>query len=217
MHTFDLSGALQGYVLRHFVREPAVLRRLREENREHGEIEMLSSPEQGQFMAFLVKLINAERTLDIGVYLGYSALAIGLALPANGQVVCCEVNEDHISIARKYWKEAGVDRKMDVHIGPALDTLDDILKDAPSLFDFAFIDADKENYDAYYERSLRLLRRGGLLAIDNVLWCNRVLDPSDKDSTTEAIRALNLKIVSDGRVDICLAPIRDGMTLVRKR
>ena len=168
-------------------------------------------------MALLVQLIGAKKTLEIGVYTGYSALAVALALPPDGQIVACDISEEYTAIARRYWQLAGVAHKIDLHIAPALETLNQLLKDQAQTFDFAFIDADKSNYEHYYERALQLVRSGGLIAIDNVLWSGRVADPQVQDNRTQAIRALNHKLHQDQRVTISLVPIADGLTLARKK
>jgi predicted O-methyltransferase YrrM len=216
--TEPLTDELYDYLLSVSLREPDVLRRLREETAELEQAGLQIAPEQGQLMALLVELIGATRTLEIGTFTGYSALAVALALPADGCVVACDVSEEWTTVGRRYWAEAGVGDKVDLRLGPALDTLDALLaEERTGDFDFAFIDADKENYDAYYERCLELVRRGGLIAIDNVLWHGRVVDPSVADADTEAIRALNTKLARDERVSLSLVPIGDGLTLARKR
>jgi predicted O-methyltransferase YrrM len=180
--------------------------------------QMQISPEQGQFMAFLIQLIGAKKALEIGVFTGYSSLAVALALPDDGTLIACDVSEDYTAIARTYWQKAGVDHKIDLRIAPALDTLDDLIaKGEANSFDFAFIDADKSSYDDYYERSLQLVRVGGVIAIDNVLWSGRVADPSDTQKRTRMIRALNTKLHHDHRVTLSLLPVGDGLTLAMKR
>jgi caffeoyl-CoA O-methyltransferase len=179
---------------------------------------MQISPEQGQFMALLVELIGARRILEVGTFTGYSALAVALALPPDGRVITCDINEEMTAIARRYWAEAGVADKIDLRLAPAIDTLDELLAEGQAgQFDFAFIDADKTNYLAYYERTLELLRSGGLIAIDNVLWNGAVADPERQDDDTSAIRALNEAVHADDRVSLSLLPISDGLTLARKR
>ncbi len=200
------------------VREPDVLRRLRAETAPLPRATMQITPDQGQFMALLIQLLGARRTLEVGVFTGYSSLAVALALPDDGQVVACDVSEEYTAIARRYWKEAGVDHKIELHLRPALETLDGLLAQGRrGTFDFAFIDADKANYDAYYERALELLRPGGLVAIDNVLWSGRVADPAQNDADTVALRSLNKKILADSRVSISMLSIGDGVTLALKR
>ncbi len=216
--SLDLTDRLYDYLLAVSLREPPVLARLREETDALPLAHMQIAPEQGQFMALLVELIGARRTLDVGTFTGYSALAVALALPADGQVVACDVNPETAAVARRYWAEAGVAGKIELHLAPAGETLERLIGEGRAgSFDFAFIDADKTGYDAYYEASLRLLRPGGLIAVDNVLWSGAVADPSQEDPDTTAIRALNEKIRDDGRVSLSLVPIGDGLTLARKR
>jgi len=215
--TLSLTDALYDYMLDVSLREPDVLRQLREETARHVMAECQISPEQGQFMALLVKLIGAKRTLEIGVFAGYSAAWVALALPDDGQVIACDVSEEWTAIARRYWKKAGIADKIDLLLAPAVETLESLVQTGQeNSFDFAFIDADKANYDAYYEYCLKLVRPGGLIALDNTLAQGRVLT----DLTSEyarAVRALNEKLHADTRVDISLVPIADGLTLARKR
>ncbi len=179
---------------------------------------MQIAPEQGQFMALLIELLGATKTLEIGVFTGYSSLRVALALPPNGKIVACDVSEEYTAIARRYWQTAGVADKIDLRLAPALETLDQLLASGQAeTFDFAFIDADKQNYEGYYERSLQLVRRGGLIAIDNVLWSGQVANPQDQDNSTLAIRAFNDKLHHDERVSLSLVPIADGLTLAFKR
>jgi predicted O-methyltransferase YrrM len=179
---------------------------------------MQISPEQGQFMALLLKLIGARRCVEVGVFTGYSSLCTALALPDDGHIVACDVSEKWTSIARRYWREAGVERKVDLRLAPALQTLDALLAAGEAgRFDFAFVDADKENYAGYYERVLELLRPNGLLMFDNTLWSGRVADAKHTDVDTVALRALNEQLHRDERIDVSLTPIGDGLTLVRKR
>ncbi|MGI0485356.1 class I SAM-dependent methyltransferase [Pantanalinema rosaneae CENA516] len=216
--TFGLEPQLYHYLTSVSLREPEILSQLRQETAQHPMANMQIAPEQGQFMALLVQLMAATRTLEIGVFTGYSALAVALALPPDGRVVACDVNEEYTAIAQRYWQRAGVADKIDLHLAPALDTLDRLLATgSANSFDFAFIDADKSNYEAYYERALQLVRPGGLITIDNVLWSGRVADPSVTDNRTQHIRALNQKIHQDPRVTISLVPIADGLTLALKR
>ena len=198
------------------LREPEVLRQLREETADDENANMQISPEQGQFMALLVKLLGAKRTLDIGVYTGYSSLCVSLALPEDGRVTACDINDKWTEIAKRYWQKAGVANKIDLRLAPALETLQILLEQDENNFDFAFVDADKVNYDQYYEYCLELIRPGGLIAIDNVLWGGAVADTSINDDDTRAIRALNKKIHADPRVETSLVPIADGLTLARK-
>ena len=216
--TLGLNDRLYDYLLTHSVREPEVLKELREETANHPGGGMQISPEQGQFMALLVRLMGAKKALEIGVFTGYSTLSVALAMPNEGQVIACDISEEYTAIARRYWQRAGADYKIVLKIGPALDTLDKLLAAGEAnSFDFVFIDADKENYEEYYERSLQLVRKGGLIAIDNVLWDGSVADPEVKDSETEAIRALNQKLSRDPRIDLSMVPIGDGLTLALKR
>jgi predicted O-methyltransferase YrrM len=215
--TLTLDDDLYRYLLDVSLREHPVMMQLRAVTREHAHANMQISPEQGQFMALLVNLAGARRTLEIGVFTGYSALAVALALPADGRITACDVNEDYTAIARDFWKKAGVDHKIDLHLAPAIDTLDALIADGQAgCFDFAFIDADKTGYDAYYERCLTLLRRGGLIVIDNVLWGGSVAHPAE-DEDTAAIQALNRKLRDDERIDLSMLPVGDGLTLARKR
>jgi caffeoyl-CoA O-methyltransferase len=216
--TLNLTDRLYDYLLDVSLREPPLLARLREETAKVPMAEMQISPEQGQFMALLVELIGARRTLEVGTFTGYSALAVALALPPEGRVITCDINEEMTAIARRYWTEAGVAGKIDLRLAPAVDTLDGLLADGQAgQFDFAFIDADKTNYLAYYERTLGLLRSGGLIAVDNVLWNGAVADPKRQDDDTSAIRAFNEALHADERVSLSLLPISDGLTLARKR
>jgi predicted O-methyltransferase YrrM len=214
----ELRGELWEYIRRVSVREPDALVRLREETAPLPMARMQISPEQGQFMGLLMKLLGARMTIEVGVFTGYSSLAVALALPEDGKVVACDVSEEWTSIARRYWREAGVAHKMDLRLRPALETLDALLADSRAgAFDFAFIDADKENYLNYYERCLRLVRAGGLIAIDNVLWHGDVIDPAKQDADTRAIRAFNERLSRDDRVWISMLPISDGLTLAVKK
>jgi len=179
---------------------------------------MQIAPEQGQFLAFLVRLIGARATLEVGTFCGYSALWVALALPADGRLVACDISEEWTAIGRRHWQEAGVADKIDLRLAPALETLAEMERDGRAgRFDLAFIDADKENYDAYYEHALKLVWAGGMIAFDNMLWHGRVADPTAHDASTDAIRALNAKIAADGRVDKVMVPLGDGMILARKR
>ncbi|MBA2411784.1 MAG: class I SAM-dependent methyltransferase [Burkholderiaceae bacterium] len=218
--TLNLDDRLYKYVLDASLREHSALAELRAVTRDHQHAGMQISPEQGQLLALLVKLIGARRTIEVGVFTGYSALAVALALPADGRVLACDVSNEYTQVGRPYWQRAGVADKIDLVLQPALTTLDAKLADGEAeRYDFAFIDADKTSYDAYYERCLRLLRGGGLIAIDNTLWGGEVAKPVDSltDADTSALQALNLKLRDDERVDISLLPIGDGLTLARKR
>jgi caffeoyl-CoA O-methyltransferase len=194
------------------------LRKLREETASHPRAQMQIAPEQGQFMALLVQLLGARRTLEVGVFTGYSSLAVALALPADGTIVACDVNEEFTAVARRYWKEAGVDNMIDLRLKPALETLRELLAERrQGTFDMAFIDADKLNYEGYYESAIELVRPGGLILIDNVLWSGRVADPANDDADTQALRALNKKLLTDSRVSLSMLPVADGLTLALKR
>jgi len=215
--TLNLDPALYSYLLNHSVREHPALRELREATAGMPHAGMQISPEQGQFMALLVRLVNAKRTLEIGVFTGYSAMSVALALPSDGKIVACDVSEEWTAMARKHWAKAGVAGKIDLRLAPALQTLDKLIADgAAGTFDFAFIDADKTNYLAYYERCLTLVRRGGLIAVDNTLWSGAVADPRNGERDTVAIRAFNDALHHDGRVEISLLPVGDGLTLALK-
>lgn len=214
----QLTDSLHAYLRSVSLREPAILARLRAETRALPLGMMQISPEQGQLMGLLVELAGAQTYLEIGTFTGYSALAVALALPPGGKVTACDVSRDWTDIARRYWKEAGVADRIDLRLGPALDTLDRLLAGgAAGGYDFAFIDADKENYDGYYERVLKLLKPGGLVAIDNVLWSGKVADSATTDKDTAALRALNKKLHTDQRVTLSMLPVGDGLTLARKR
>jgi len=213
-----LSEALYDYILSVSLREPDVLRRLREETARMPLAIMQIAPEQGQFMALIVELMGAKRTLEVGVFTGYSSLAVALALPDDGHITACDVSEEWTAIARRYWAEAGVADKVDLRLAPAIETLDALLVDGQAgSYDFAFIDAEKTEYADYYERVLQLLRQGGLVAIDNVLWNGAVADPADDKEDTNAIRAFNEKLRDDDRISLSLLPLADGLTLARKR
>lgn len=213
-----LTDHLQQYILANSVREPTVLAQLRAETAQLAQASMQIGAEQGQFMALLAKLIGARRCLEIGVFTGYSSLVVALALPNDGKIVACDVSEEWTAIARRYWTLAGVDHKIDLRLRRATRTLDELIDAGESgSYDYAFIDADKTNYDAYYERVLTLLRPGGLVLLDNVLWSGRVADPAVTDADTVALRELNAKVHRDERVDVSLVGIGDGLLLARKR
>lgn len=216
--TIGLDNQLYDYLLSASLREPEILRQLRQETANLPNAMMQIAPEQGQFMALLVQLMGATKTLEVGVFTGYSSLSVALALPPEGKIIACDVSEEYTSVARRYWQAAGVADKIDLRLAPAIDTLDQLLAEGQAgTFDFAFIDADKNNYEGYYERSLQLVRPGGLIAIDNVLWSGRVADPQDRDKSTQSIRNLNKKLHQDERVTLSLVPIADGLTLALKR
>lgn len=215
--TLSMNDALYEYLLSVSLRETEVMRRLRAETATDTMARMQSAPEQGQFMALLVQLIGARRCLEVGVYTGYSALWVAQALPPDGRIVACDTSEEWTSIARRYWAEAGVAGRIDLRLAPALATLQGLIDAGQAgSFDFAFIDADKENYANYYEAVLQLLRPGGLMAIDNTLWSGDVADPDKQDADTRAIRELNRQVHADRRVAMSLLPIADGLTLVLK-
>ena len=216
--SISLTDSLYQYLLDVSLREPPLLRALREETAEMRQRSMQIAPEQGQFMALLARLVGARRCIEVGVFTGYSSLSVALALPDDGHIVACDVSEEWTSIARRYWKQAGVDRKIELRLAPAVETLDALLADGgEGRYDFAFIDADKTNYLAYYERVVRLLRPGGLVTVDNTLWDGAVADAADQQPDTVALREFNQRLHRDERVDLSLTPIGDGLTLARKR
>ena len=213
-----LDDRLYDYLLSASLRESEVAQRLREETAgmEHGVMQI--APDQGQFMALLVRLLGARRALEIGTFTGYSALCVAEALPQDGRLVACDQSAKWTTIAQRYWAEAGVAEKITLRLGKAVETLDALLAEGEAeRFDFAFIDADKPNYDGYYERCLTLVRPGGLVAIDNVLWEGKVKDAGETDADTAAIRALNAKLAADARVEVSMLSIADGLTLALKR
>lgn len=215
--TLNFTSALYEYFQANSLREHAMLAKLREATKGMPGAVMQISPEQGQFMSLLIELLAAKKTLDIGTYTGYSALAVALALPADGKVISCDVDAHTTAVAKQYWQAAGVMEKIDLKLAPAKETLEALVSNGESgTFDFSFIDADKNNYDAYYEYSLTLLRPGGLIAIDNVLWDGKVADPNVSDVATDTIRALNKKVLKDERITLSMIPIGDGLTLARK-
>ncbi|HEX3748594.1 MAG TPA: class I SAM-dependent methyltransferase [Bryobacteraceae bacterium] len=212
-----ITDALAEYIREVTLREPEPLRRLREATADHPRASMQIAPEQGQFLNFLTTLIGARNVLEVGVFMGYSSAWVALALPAGGKIVACDVSEEYTAIARRTWREAGVEDRIDLHLAPALETLDGLIAAGRSgTFDFAFLDADKSNYSNYYERALQLVRRGGLIATDNTLWDGAVIDRAQNDPDTEAIRAFNRKLHADPRIALTLATIGDGLTLACK-
>ena len=216
--SIGLSQELNAYLEQVGTREPEILRRLREETALMPQAQMQIAVEEGAFLSLLVKLLGARRILEVGTFTGYSSTAMALAMEADGRIVCCDISREFTDIAQRTWSAAGIANRMALRLGPALETLDDLLEQgAAGTFDLAFIDADKVNYAGYYERALRLVRPGGLIAIDNVLWSGRVIDPADSDEDTVAIRALNAAIATDERVDLSMVPIADGVTLARVR
>ena len=216
--SIGLDEALNEYLVRVGVREHPVLAELRRQTAELPAAQMQIAPEEGALLAILVRLLPARRILEIGTFTGYSSTAMALAQPDGGRITCCDVSREWTDIARRAWADAGVDDRVDLRLGPAVATLDELLgAGGAGSYDLAFIDADKASYDVYYERSLQLVRSGGLIAIDNVLWSGRVADPADDDEDTTAIRDLNAKIAADERVEIVMVPIADGVTLARVR
>jgi len=215
---FSFDEPTYKYLVSTSVRESDVARRLRDETQKLPMAQMQIGPDQGQFLQLLVQLIGAKKTLEVGVFTGYSSLWVAMALPSGGRIVACDVSEEYTCVARRYWKEAGIDDKIDLVLRPALETLDELLANGQAgTFDFAFIDADKSNYDNYYERALQLLRRGGLIAIDNTIWSGRVAKPEENDVDTVAIRKLNEKLHQDERVSLSMLTVGDGLTLAMKR
>lgn len=215
--TLQMNDALYDYLLGHGLREPEILHRLREATEAEELSIMCSAPEQGQLMAMLIRLMGAHRVLEIGTYTGYATLWMALALPEHGHIVTCDVSERWSFVARRYWEEAGIEGKIALHLRPALETLDHLVEERAEPFDFAFIDADKINYEDYFERCLKLLRPGGLIVVDNVLWSGDVIDAGNREASTEAIRAFNTARHSDERIDLCMLPVADGVTLAIKR
>lgn len=218
--TFTMSDDLHDYLLSVSVPTLSpVLQKLRDETATMTQGRMQISTEQGQFMRLLVTLIGAKKCLEVGVFTGYSSLVVAQSLPDDGKIIACDVSEEFTRVARRYWEEAGVQNKIDLRLGPAGDTLNALLaeENQAETFDFAFIDADKSNYDTYYEAALKLVKPGGLIGIDNTLWSGRIIDPNANDADTLALRALNQKIAHDDRVLVSLVPIGDGLTLARKK
>ena len=214
----SMTDTLYRYLVAHSVREPPVLAELRAETAKLPQAVMQIGADQGQFMALLAKLTGARRCLEVGVFTGYSSLSVALALPEDGSIVALDVSEEWTAIARRYWKKAGVEKKIDLRLGPALDALDALIAQRQSgRFDFAFIDADKASYLAYYERCLELVRAGGLIAVDNTLWSGDVADPANQKPDTVSLRAFNDALHHDERIDLALLPVGDGLTLARKR
>jgi len=216
--SISLTDSLYEYLLAASLREPDLLRRLREETAELPHARMQIAPEQGQLMALLVRLMGARRCLEVGVFTGYSSLAVALALPDDGRLVACDVSEDWTRVARRYWAASGVQHKIGLRLAPALETLEGLLAAGEAgSFDFAFLDADKENYPRYFEMLLELVRPGGLIVADNTLWSGRVADPANDEASTVALRRFNEQLHRDDRIDLSLVPIGDGLTLARKR
>lgn len=217
--TIVFDDRLFDYIRSVSLRQPEILARLREETQRFPRASMLLTPEQGQFLGLLVELMGVRRIIEVGTFTGYSALWMALALPENGRLVCCDIDLESAAVARRYWAEAGVAGRIDLRLAPALETLDSLIADGgTSTFDLVFIDADKANYLAYYERALTLLRPGGLVAIDNVLWGGEVADQTITDDETVAVlRGFNASLHADSRISLSLVPIGDGLTLARKR
>jgi caffeoyl-CoA O-methyltransferase len=216
--TLDVDDRLMDYIREVGVRESPVLEELRRKTGEMEAANMQISAEQGQLMRLLAKLMGVERAIEIGTFTGYSAICVAESMSEDGQLIACDVDEEWTAMAREYWERAGVEDRIELRLRPAVETIDELLEAGEGgTFDFAFIDADKQNYDAYYEGCLELLGDGGLIGIDNTLWSGRVADPDDQGESTQAIRALNDKIGDDERVDVSLVPIGDGLTLARKR
>ena len=213
-----ISASLLRYLRKTSLRETDVQNELRQVTDKLPESGWAVSPEQGQFLALLVQITGAKNILELGTFTGTSSLAMGLALPIDGQIVTCDMEPDYTNIARNYWIKAGIDKKIELRLGPALSTLDELIKEGPEdYFDMAFIDANKKDYDHYYERVLTLIRPGGLIVIDNVFWSGRILDKNNQEKSTSSIRKLNKKILNDQRVSVSMLPLNDGVTLVWKR
>ncbi|MBE9028188.1 class I SAM-dependent methyltransferase [filamentous cyanobacterium LEGE 11480] len=212
-----LAEPLHNYIIRHANAEPPLLAQLREETSTHPQARMQISPEQGHLLAMLIRLMGAKRALEVGVFTGYSSLAVVMALPEDGYMVACDISRSFTKTARHYWQQAGVEHKVDLRIAPALATLDQLIQENVEPFDFAFIDADKGNYENYYERTLQLMRTGGLIVVDNTLWSGRVADPTDQDKITRTLRQFNQVVAQDERVDVLMLPIGDGLTLAYKK
>ena len=213
-----VTDDIHRYLVEHSVREPDVLARLRAATASLPLAQMQIGPEQGQLLALLAKLVGAKRCIEVGVFTGYSSLAVALALPEDGRILACDVSEEWTAIARRFWREAGVEHKIELKLQPAVRTLEERLAAGEAgRYDFAFVDADKPAYDSYYELLLKLLRPGGLMALDNTLWSGAVLNPEEREPNTVALRALNDKLHRDERIDLSLLPVGDGVTLARKR
>jgi len=211
------SLKLQQYAFSVILRETEIQKKLKEKIQTHEKAIMMGSPDEAQFLGLLCKILNAKKVIEVGVYMGYTTLALALQLPADGKVYALDISEEYANVAKPFWEEAGVGKKIDFKVGPASQTMNELIKsDQVGTFDLIFIDADKTGYDDYYEKSLKLLRPGGIIAIDNVLWGGSVINEDDKSEDTVAIRKLNAKIKTDTRVDISLLTIADGLTLCRK-
>lgn len=216
--SIELTDSLYDYLCQHSLRESDLLLALREETAGLAKSMMQIAPEQGQFMALLVRLINAQRCIEVGVFTGYSSLCIAQTLPEDGRLLACDLSIEWTDIARRYWQRAGVSEKINLQLAPAMETLEVCrVQGEEQSYDFAFIDADKQNYDGYYEHCLALLRPGGVIVLDNMLWDGAVADPDQNDPDTAALKALNRKLHADERIDLSLLPIADGISLCRKR
>ncbi len=214
----QMTDELIGYLRASSPEESDVLKRLRKETESHPRGRMQITPEQGNFFALLIRLMNAKKTLEIGVFTGYSSISVAQALPQDGKLIACDLSEEFTAVARRYWKQAGLESKIDLRLGPALESLEKLKEEGHSgTFDFAFIDADKTNYRNYYEQSLTLLRPGGLIALDNVLWGGEVLNQNTEDPDTIALQQINEWICRDERVSSCMLPVGDGLTLALKK
>ena len=214
----QITDEIHRYLIANSVREPEVLARLRAATASLPLAQMQIGPEQGQLMALLARLMGAKRCIEIGVFTGYSSLAVALALPPDGRILACDVSEEWTAIARRFWREAGVEHKIELKLQPAVRTLEQLLAAGEAgSYDFAFVDADKPAYETYYEQLLKLLRPGGLIALDNTLWSGAVANPDASEPNAVALRALNAKLHRDERVDLSLLPVGDGLTLARKR
>lgn len=215
--TITMTEPLYQYYLDNSLQEDPILTALRQETAKMSAAKMQIAPEEGQFLAFIVDLLGAKKTLDIGVFTGYSSLVVAMALPDEGKVIACDINNEWTKVAKKYWQLANQEKKIELRIAPALETLESLIKNNESnTFDFVFIDADKKNYSGYYDYALQLLKPGGVIAVDNVLWGGAVIDPNDNDENTLAIREFNTKIYQDSRIKMTMLPIADGLSLIRK-
>lgn len=216
--TLSLDDRLYQYLLAHSLREPPALAALRAETASHPRVNMQIAPEQGQFMQMLVRMLGARRAIEVGVFTGYSSLAVMLAMPPYGRLLACDISEEYTSVARRHWRAAGVDDRIELVIAPAKATLDTRLAAGEAgQYDFAFIDADKSGYLGYYERLIQLVRPGGLIVVDNTLWSGDVADPANRDPDTVALREFNDVLLADKRIELSLLPLGDGLTLARRR
>ena len=216
--TSGTTPELYEYLLSVSLREPDILRELREYSATRPGAQMLIPPDQGQFLNLLLKIMGAKNVLEVGTFTGYSTLWMALALPEDGHITACDIDAKSGAIAQDFWQKAGLDHKITLHLAPALETLEDLLEQGcAETFDFAFIDADKRNYENYYEKCLQLVRCGGVLAIDNILWSGRIINPKSEDERTQALRRLNGRLLSDNRVDLSLLAVGDGLTLLCKK